>query len=251
MAEWCYKVFNIRFCRETLRQVLKRHGYSWKKAKKLLNKADPDRRAEFLDTLEPLLKKATRQERLLVYIDEAHIRRETDIGHGWSRKGERLWVSSDSPGLSDKITFYGLYYFNEGQVRIWPYPGGKKEHTINVLERIRQEHPDREIDIIWDGAPWHIAGVVKDAGKRLSLNIIQLPGYSPDFMPVEALWRWLREDVTYHHCHKTTEELLRAVNDFAARINSCPLTVADRLWVKSSLIEEEEQMRAKRKLEFG
>jgi transposase len=22
------------------------------------------------------------------------------------------------------------------------------------------------------------------------------PGYSPDLMPVEALWRWLREDVT-------------------------------------------------------
>jgi hypothetical protein len=28
-----------------------------------------------------------------------------------------------------------------------------------------------------------------------------LPGDSPDLMPVEALWRWLREDVTYHHCH--------------------------------------------------
>jgi hypothetical protein len=24
-------------------------------------------------------------------------------------------------------------------------------------------------------------------------------------MPVEALWRWLREDVTYHHCHRTAE----------------------------------------------
>jgi hypothetical protein len=21
-------------------------------------------------------------------------------------------------------------------------------------------------------------------------------------MPVEALWRWLREDVTYHYCHR-------------------------------------------------
>jgi hypothetical protein len=31
----------------------------------------------------------------------------------------------------------------------------------------------------------------------LQIELVPLPGYSPDFMPVEALWRWLREDVTY------------------------------------------------------
>ena len=34
--------------------------------------------------------------------------------------------------------------------------------------------------------------------KRYNIDLVPLPGYSPDFMPVEALWRWLREDVTYH-----------------------------------------------------
>ena len=249
LADWCYKTFSVRCCRETIRQALKRQGYSWKKAKKLLNKADPDRRAEFLEQLKPLLEKATRQERLLVYIDEAHIHQDTDIGYGWSREDERFWVSSDSPGLSAKMTFYGLYYFNEGQVRIWPYPCGRKEHTVNVLERIRQEQPEREIDIIWDGASWHTAKFVQEAGKRLNLNIIQMPAYSPDFMPVEALWRWLREDVTYHHCHKTAEDLLRAVNEFTNRINQCPLIIADRLWVKDALIDEEEYMRVKKQPE--
>jgi transposase len=47
---------------------------------------------------------------------------------------------------------------------------------------------------IWDGA-------VRDAAARLNIAIVPLPGYSPDLMPVEPLWRWLREDVTYHHCH--------------------------------------------------
>lgn len=62
-------------------------------------------------------------------------------------------------------------------------------------------------------------------------------------MPVEALWRWLREDVTYHHCYTTAEDLLHAVNEFTARINQCPMTIADRLWVKDSLIDEEEIVR--------
>uniref|UniRef100_UPI00351B3C7D transposase n=1 Tax=Endozoicomonas sp. Mp262 TaxID=2919499 RepID=UPI00351B3C7D len=47
---------------------------------------------------------------------------------------------------------------------------------------------------------YHKAIVVQEAAKRLNLELIPLPAYSPDFMPVEALWRWLREDLTYHYC---------------------------------------------------
>ncbi|MCL6271491.1 hypothetical protein M3P05_16345 [Sansalvadorimonas sp. 2012CJ34-2] len=85
------------------------------------------------------------------------------LGYGRFRKGEPLWVGSDSPGLSTKVTFYGIYYCNLGQVRIWPYPCGRKEHTVNILERIKMEHPAREIDIVWNGALRHTANVVKEA----------------------------------------------------------------------------------------
>ena len=97
---------------------------------------------------------------------------------------------------------------------------------------------------MWDGASWHTAHFVRDAGVRLDLNIIQMPAYSPDFMPVEALWRWFREDITYHHCHKTAEDLLEAANHFVDRINQNPEEVADRLWAKDALDDEEERMRA-------
>jgi transposase len=70
-----------------------------------------------------------------------------------------------------------------------------------------------------------------------------LPGYSPDFMPVEALWRWLREDVTYHHCHPTAEDLSRRVAAFEDRLNQDPCAVADRLWVKDHLNPDEEKLR--------
>ena len=68
-------------------------------------------------------------------------------------------------------------------------------------------------------------------------------GYSPDLMPVEALWRWLREDVTYHHCHACAEDLTRRVADFEARLNQDPFVVADRLWTKDRLDPEEEKLR--------
>src|SRR4051812_7697355 len=70
-----------------------------------------------------------------------------------------------------------------------------------------------------------------------------LPGYSPDLMPVEALWRWLREDVTYHHCHACAEDLTRRVADFEVRLNRDPFVIADRLWVKDRLDPDEEKLR--------
>jgi hypothetical protein len=84
-----------------------------------LNKADTDKRAEFLETLKGLLGKALQQGHLLIYIDEADIHLDTDEGYGWSVKGERFWISSSSPGRT-KVSFYGVYLYNEAQVRIFP-----------------------------------------------------------------------------------------------------------------------------------
>jgi len=77
----------------------------------------------------------------------------------------------------------------------------------------------------------------------LSITLQPLPSFSPDFMPVEALWRWLREDVTYHYCHATAAELIARVRDFAHPINADPFAVADRLWTKTTLDPEEEKLR--------
>ncbi len=62
-------------------------------------------------------------------------------------------------------------------------------------------------------------------------------------MPVEALRRWLREDVADYHGHAGAEDLTRRVGAFEARLNRDPFTVADRLWVKDHLDLEEEKLR--------
>jgi hypothetical protein len=77
----------------------------------------------------------------------------------------------------------------------------------------------------------------------LCIELMPLPSYSPDLMPVEALGRWLREDVTYHHCHASLDDLTRRVAAFQARINQEPCALADRLWVKDHLNPEEEKLR--------
>ena len=180
---------------------------------------------------------------MLVYLDEAHIHQDVDLGYGWGVRGKRFYVASSSPALADKISFYGLYLYNEAQVRIWPYARASGEHTIDVLHRLRAEIPKGKLLVIWDGAPYHRAKSVWSAAASLDIQLVPLPGYSPDLMPVEALWRWLREDVTYHHCHASIEDLARRVAAFEAAINQHPYAVADRLWVKDQLDPEEEKLR--------
>ncbi|MHC5932560.1 transposase, partial [Nostoc sp.] len=72
---------------------------------------------------------------------------------------------------------------------------------MDVLKTLKTEFPNDPMTLIWDGAPYHRSQIVKDAAAALDIKVEPLPAYSPDFMPVEHLWQWLREDVTYHTCY--------------------------------------------------
>ena len=62
-------------------------------------------------------------------------------------------------------------------------------------------------------------------------------------MPVEHLWRWLREDATYHTCYETKDKLIEQATDFSRRLNAAPIAVAERVWVTTHLDPETEKLR--------
>ena len=157
LVGWARERFGLVCCRETIRTALHRLKLSWKKAKKLPGRADPERRQAFIEQLQDVLTGAQRDQHLLVYVDEAHIHHDADLGYGWAERGERFWVASTSPGLSARVSFYGLCLYNEGQVRLWPYRRANGEHTMDVLRRLRAEAPQSKLIVLWDGAPYHRA----------------------------------------------------------------------------------------------
>ena len=148
MVGWARERFGLVLCRETIRRALHRLKLSWKKAKKLLGRANPEQRQAFVERLQGVLDGAQRDRHLLVYVDEAHIHQDADLGSGWAERGERFFVASSSPGLSTRVSFYGLYLYNEGQVRLWPYRRAKGEHTNEGLQRLRAEAPDRTLIVL-------------------------------------------------------------------------------------------------------
>src|SRR3982751_5570352 len=60
LVHWVRERFGLRCCRETIRAVLHRRKLSWKKAKKLLGRADPERRQAFIEQLQDVDRKSTR-----------------------------------------------------------------------------------------------------------------------------------------------------------------------------------------------
>ena len=74
------------------------------------------------------------------------------------------------------------------------------------------------------------------------MQVIQLPGYSPDLNPIEGLWKWMREEVTQHFCHPSLQDLFTDCLAFIARINRNPDAMVSRLWPKFDLDPDFEKL---------
>ena len=223
--------------RNTLRTILKGAKLSWKKCKKVLTKGNPEKRAQFIDQFQTLFEQMCRGEIRLVYLDEAHFHQDLDLGYTWAATGEPVWRKSTSPPLAARLNWYGAYDFSEGRCLIWHEGKCDGDNTIRFLKRLLQSlnGSERQLVIIWDGAPWHRSHKVLAAAHQLGIDIVQLPGYSPDLNPIEGLWKWMRQDVSQHHCHATLRDLFLDCLAFIDRINLEPEQIISRLWPKFDL----------------
>jgi transposase len=234
LLQWATDHLGITCARETLRKVLRGLKVTWKKGKLLLARASAEAREDFVTKIKSLLRAAHAGKEKLIFIDEAHIHQEADLGYTWARKGQRYYVSSTSPGLA-RVTFFGAYVYNDATIAITPADRANAATTIELLEYARAAFPDDKIRICWDGASYHRAEDVVERARELRILLTPLPAYSPDFMPVEALWRWMREEVTYNHCHATAADLIAGVSTFETKVNQEPQIIFDRLNVRTKL----------------
>jgi transposase len=215
---------------------------SWKKVKKLLGKAKAGERVEHIARLEGLAAGACLGEVTLIYIDESHFHQDLDGGYTWSPRGRPAWRVSTTPGLSERLNWYGAYDYTHGQCLIWedgPCDGSATCYFLSQVARWRAGLGGKVV-VIWDNAPCHRARVVTGHAEELGIELVFLPGYSPDLNPIERLWDWMRDEVTRCHCHASLKALRVACLGFIAGINACPVTIVDRLWPKFELDPEHE-----------
>lgn len=241
---WIGKSLGREVSRSTLQTMLQEAKLSWKKCKKLLGKRNPQKRAEFMARFLGVYDQVVRDEIVLVCIDESHFHRDLEIGYSWGPVGQRLWRISDCPPLAERINWFGAYNFSDGACLIWAEGMCNKERTAEFLHRVDEwvKKQGRRLVVIWDGAPWHRAKLVRQAAEDLGIELVRLPGYSPDLNPIEGLWKWMREEVTQLRCYKTLRALFEACKSFVETINRHPLEIVSRLWPRFDLDPEEEKL---------
>ena len=108
---WVQEQLERQISRTSLRTLLKQAGLSWKKCKKVLAKANPDRRVEFVAQFQTWFEQMHLGKLRLIYIDEAHIHQDMALGYRWSVVGEADWVPSHCPPLKNRLNWYGAYDF--------------------------------------------------------------------------------------------------------------------------------------------
>jgi transposase len=230
--------------RSTLRQMLKENRLSWKKGQKVLQKADPEQRAAFIQEFQAIFDQVCGEEIRRLYLDESHFHRDMDLGYTWAETGQPAWRLSDCPPLQDRLDWYGAYDFSQGQCFIWNEGRCNGAHTVEFLRHLAQwlGPSTAPVVIIWDGAPCHKAKIAQAEAAELGFTLLPLPGYSPDLNPIEGLWKWMRAEVTQNHCYATMRELFDACQAFIQRINADALQVIQRLWPKLDLDPEFEKL---------
>ena len=80
-----------------MRKVVRDLGMTWKKGKLLLARAPTEAREKLVTKIKSLLRAAHAGKEKLIFIDEAHVHQDADLGHTWSRRGQRYYVASTSP----------------------------------------------------------------------------------------------------------------------------------------------------------
>ena len=78
-----------------------------------------------------------------------------------------------------------------------------------------------KIIMICDNAKFHKSQELKDwyARQQSWLCLEFLPAYSPDFNPIERLWKWFKGEFTHNRCWKTNGLLLRDLQKIIQGLN--------------------------------
>lgn len=244
LRHWVKQAWQQEVSRTLLRKILQQNDLSWKKCQKLLKKANPAKRATYIQAFYAHFDQLCLEQIRIIYIDESHFHRDLDLGYTWATVGKPAWCASDCPRLADRINWYGAYDFLACQCLLWNEGACNGEQTIQFLRRLKAWLGDSQIPvvIIWDNAPCHRAQPVQAAAAELGFTLLPLPGYSPDLNPIEGLWKWMRQEVTQLHCYPTLRALFDACKHFIDRINLDPVQILKRLWPKFDLAPDFEKL---------
>ena len=190
--------FGVEYHPHYLCTLLHNLGFSYQKARFVSDHLDEAKRLEWRQRTWPtVLRRARQRKALLLFGDEASFAQWGSLSYTWAPTGHQPAVPTS--GIRKAYKVFGLIDYFSGRFFYKAQTGrfNSESYAAFLLDVLRQT--TQHVFVIQDGARYHTSKAMTQFfeahAKRLTK--VQLPAYSPDFNPIEYLWKKVKKLATH------------------------------------------------------
>jgi transposase len=144
------------------------------------------------------------------FLDAAHMLHAAVPSQGWIKRGRTVHLKTNSG--RNRLNILGAYSPDERDlISLEGRESCDAERVVQLLTKIRAANPGKRLLIVLDNAPYNHAEPVREAAKRLRIELLYLPPYSPNLNLIERFWKFLKRKVARNRFHATFVEFRSAV----------------------------------------
>jgi len=223
IADLAWRKFQVRYHPHHICRLLAHLGWSYQKARFLSDHLDPSTRDRWLqETWPQIIQRAREEKATILFGDECGFAQWGSLFYTWAPKGEQPCVPTT--GIRKRHKLFGAFHPFTGQLFTQGVSGKFTSESYIEFLRYLLDRVGGRIILIQDGAPYHTAKLVKEflAQQQGRLSVYQLPAYSPDFNPIEQVWKKVKKDATHLRYFPLFADLVASVQDTVTRLEQTP-----------------------------
>jgi transposase len=217
-----YEKFGVFYSVHYISQLLKSMGFSYQKAKFVSDHHDPVLRQEWLDKKwTEIYRLALKWKAMILFGDEASFPQWGSLSYTWSKKGETPVVQTS--GIRKGYKVFGLIDYFTGTFFCKGHEGRLNSESYAAFLTEVMQKTRKHIILIQDGARYHTSKAMKMFYQENSdrITVFDLPSYSPDYNPIEKLWKKIKEREIHLHYFPTFDALKNKVEKALLNFQDC------------------------------
>jgi len=207
------QIFDIVYCVKYIPELLRTLGFTYQRASFVASQRDDKAREIWLTQTWPQIESLQKENNsYLLFGDECSFAQWGTQSYTWAPKGFTPLVQNG--GCRKNYKLFGAIDYITGRFFTQTTHGRlNAESYIAFLSKILRQ-TRKHVILIQDGARYHQSKTVKDfiEKNKKRLVVYTLPSYSPDFNPIEKLWKKIKTGYTHLHYFPTFEDLVDKVN---------------------------------------
>jgi transposase len=215
-------LYNVHYVSELLRNL----DFSYQKARFVSDHLNDAKRDVWVrETWPAIVQAAQRTGALLLFGDEASFAQWGSLAYTWAPRGQQPMVKTGGKRKGYKV--FGLIDYCSGRLFSQGHTGRFNAASYCAFLEDVLGQTTQPIVLIQDGARYHTAAATQEffAQHADRLRVEQLPSYSPDYNPIEHLWRNIKRQNTHNRYFPEFSDLTTAVETALTHFQQHPQEV--------------------------